>query len=67
MFLGIDPICQMGGNFLLSQYLVWDLHRRNLYVFKDVHRAIGHRNWADSMVLGLMGRIAGNGTCIYML
>ena len=58
MFLGIDPICGLGETSLLSLELVKELHRRNLYVLKDIQQMTGSFKWVNSLAMGLTGRIA---------
>ena len=57
-FLGIDLICGLGDNYLLSHGLVLELHRKNLYVLKYVHWDSCNNIWVNSKVLGLSGRLS---------
>ena len=51
--MGIDSICGMGDNSIISHDLVTELHRKNLFVLKDIQRDSGLKYWADTSELGL--------------
>ena len=46
----------MGDKSIVSHDLVAELHRKNLFVLKDIQRDFGLNYWDDSLALGLIGR-----------